>query len=65
MHLGKQHISNTLNSASLYQRHMQPFCLSRFKLKTIDLNILQVFLKLVTCLEQIVLCTFSSAAQSL
>ncbi len=32
MHLGKQHISNTLNSA-LCQRHTQPFCQSRFKLK--------------------------------
>ncbi len=33
MHLGKQHISNTLNSASFCQRHTQPFCQSRFKLK--------------------------------
>ncbi len=66
MHLGKQQIWNTLNSAS----SVSSFCQSCFKLKlsTIGFYILPVIkalhIKLVTCLEHIVLSTFSAAAQS-
>ncbi len=73
--LGKQHIGQ--NSASL-SGHMQPFCqsiwwtkASRFKLKLINYRVLcltrlckALHIKLVTCLEQIVLFTFSTAVQS-
>ncbi len=76
MYLGKQHISDTLNSASLSAAHglsvraSDGASASHFKLK---LNYRLLYLtsffkalhmKFVTCLEQIVICTSSTAAQS-